>query len=72
MSDYLFAQPSFLAGMSRALDLGGTFDDYNTSDTPRQADERALRSDWNAVGQDLRDAMSAADAEVREPGDAPA
>ncbi len=70
MSDYLFAHPSFLAGMSRSLDLGGVFDDYNTSATPEQADVLALFSDWRAVGRDLSAAMSAADAEIRAAGGA--
>jgi hypothetical protein len=57
MSDYLFAQPSFLTGMGRVLDLGGVFDDYNTSETEAEAESKAMLSDWAAVGQDLADAM---------------
>lgn len=63
MSDYLFAQPSFLSGMGRVMDLGGVFDDYNTSETEAEAEERGLRSDWLAVGRDIADAMAAADAQ---------
>jgi hypothetical protein len=57
MSDYLFAQPSFLTGMGRVLDLGGVFDEYNTSETEAEAESKAMLSDWAAVGQDLADAM---------------
>jgi hypothetical protein len=69
VSDFLFAQPSFLAGIGRAFDIGGVFDDYNVSATPAQADARAIGADWQVVGKDLRDAMAAADAEfgVRQP-----
>jgi len=59
MSDFLFAHPSFLSGVARSLDLGGTFDDYNASDTPKQADARAARADWLATGRDLVNAMAA-------------
>lgn len=49
----LFAMPSFLEGVARALDIAGTFTQYNTSDNPREADFLALRSDWRAVGDDF-------------------
>lgn len=64
VSDFLFAQPSFLAGIGRAFDIGGVFDDYNVRATPAQADARAIAADWQVVGKDLREAMAAADAEV--------
>lgn len=54
---FLFARPSFLSGMARVLDLGATLDDYNTCLNDGQADSIALRSDWDAVGGDLRAAM---------------
>jgi len=55
-TDYLFAMPSIIAGIARAWDLFGKFDDYNTSKTEREADFWALYSDWRITGQDLRDA----------------
>lgn len=60
MSDFLFAQPGFLSGMSRVWDLGATFDTYNESQSGTDADLNAARSDWMAVGADLRNAMSKA------------
>ena len=50
----LFAEPSFVEGMSRVLDLGGTLQEYNTSETENKADIEALGSDWRAVGEDLK------------------
>jgi len=49
----LFSRPSFLEGMARVLDIGATFDSYNTSRTEQEADARAICSDWCMVGQDL-------------------
>jgi hypothetical protein len=60
MSDYLFAQPSFLSGVGRLADLGGVFDDYNTSETVEQAETRAMRADWQDVGSDIRAATDSA------------
>lgn len=57
MSNYLFANPSFLSGAARTLDLWGTIDGYNESLTPRQADSLAIYSDWLAVGKDILSAM---------------
>jgi hypothetical protein len=53
-SDFLFAQPSFLSGLARWLDLSGKFDFYNISPDGETADALALYSDWRAVGQELR------------------
>jgi hypothetical protein len=58
-TDELFAQPSFLSGAARVLDLGGTFDQYNTCATPEDADLRALRGDWITVGRDMQEAIEA-------------
>ncbi len=54
---FLFARPSFLEGVARALDLGGTLQEYNSSPSPEQADALALSADWRVVGADLLRAM---------------
>lgn len=54
---YLFAKPSFIEGMSRVLDIGGTMEAYNEHDTEAEADRAAIRNDWLAVGDDIRSAM---------------
>jgi hypothetical protein len=56
-TDYLFAQPSFASGAARVLDLWGTFDEYNRSATPQEADGKAIAADWLIVGQALCDAV---------------
>lgn len=56
-TDFLFAQPTFASGMARSLDLWGILDDYNVSDTPTDADEKAIAADWLVVGQDISDAI---------------
>ncbi len=55
MGDYdIFAKPSFIEGMARVLDLGGTLNDYNYSCSGDIADIHAVESDWITVGEDLR------------------
>lgn len=56
-TDFLFAQPSLMSGTGRVLDLWGTFDDYNRSETPFEADAKAIAADWLVVGQDMLEAI---------------
>jgi len=66
-SGILFARPSFLEGFARIFDLGGTLNQYSESRSPQEADIRAIRSDWSAVGDDLRAAMAEEARRQKEP-----
>jgi hypothetical protein len=57
VSDFLFAQPSFLEGWARLYDFADTLTVFNESPTPQQADYFALRQDWMCVGDDLKSAL---------------
>ena len=59
-TDFLVAQPSFTSGLARVFDFAGTFDAYNESLSPAEADARALNNDWNVSLQDFQDAVKAA------------
>jgi len=50
---FLFPMPSALSGIARILDIGCTYNAYNHSDSPEEADWKAIYSDWAIVGQDL-------------------
>lgn len=52
-SSLLFAQPTFLEGVGRAMDFGDTLTEFNRSLDNEQADRLALWADWCAVGEDL-------------------
>lgn len=56
-SDFLYAKPSFLEGVARLVDFGGTLNEYNFSQTGDEADARATWMDWAVVGQDMRRVM---------------
>lgn len=62
---FLFARPSFWEGVGRIVDFGGTLSEYNRSRNGVEADINALRMDWYAVGQDLRQAAVEAIAEYK-------
>lgn len=57
-SFYFFAEPSFIEGIIRAIDFKGTLIIYNDSETPKEADFRALENDWRVVGDDLKDSIN--------------
>ncbi|MFC1613489.1 hypothetical protein ACFL23_04110 [Patescibacteria group bacterium] len=57
-STFLFARPSFIEGMARIMDLGSTLQVYNESKTAKEADLKALRKDWEAVGEDISCAVN--------------
>jgi hypothetical protein len=57
-SDLLYARPSFIEGIARIVDLGGTLNEYNRSPTPDEADFDALEADWRMLGQDLEQALA--------------
>lgn len=57
-SSLLFARPSFFEGMARIVDVRGNLNQYNCSETPEEADCRAIYSDWAAVGQDIRQTVA--------------
>ena len=57
-SGRLFACPSFLGGVSRALDMGGTLNEYNRNQTEEEADAQAILSDWLFVGDALNSAVA--------------
>ncbi len=44
----------FFEGMGRALDLGATMQSFNKEEGELETDSRALFSDWQAIGDDLR------------------
>ena len=54
---FLFARPSFLEGVARIMDFGDTLQEYNYSSDPTEADYRAIWSDWQVVGDELRQAL---------------
>jgi len=56
-SDFLYAHPSFVGGAARVIDMGDTLTEYNQSLSPEQADQIALRSDWNAIATTFNSAF---------------
>jgi len=56
-TDFLCADGSLLIGAGSIFNVAGSYFEYNTTETERDADSRAIGGDWKMVGQDIRDAL---------------
>ena len=54
----LFARPSFYEGISRILDFANSLQSYNYDKNGAEADAKALASDWQMVGRDMKAAVA--------------
>ena len=63
-SYFLFARPTLISGMATVLDIGATLMLYNESKIPREADYRALKCDWETVGEDIATAIAQFEQEI--------
>ncbi|HUC01946.1 MAG TPA: hypothetical protein VMA75_03500 [Candidatus Paceibacterota bacterium] len=54
----LFDEPTFLKGFTSLFDFREIIDLYHTDKTTKEADLNSLKSDWKAVGDDLRSAIT--------------
>lgn len=53
-TDYLLPRNNFWVGMGSILNLAGSYFEYNYSESDNEADIKALTSDWENVGEDIR------------------
>lgn len=52
-TDFLFPAPTFLTGIGSVLNLAGNYFKFNYSVGDKEADWKALLSDWGVVGEDI-------------------
>jgi hypothetical protein len=57
-TDFLFPDTDFITGMGSAINIAGNYFSYATSANEDIADEKALRSDWGVIGQDLSKSLA--------------
>ena len=55
-TDYLLPKNNFWVGMGSVLNLAGNYFEYNSSKSDSVADFKALTSDWNNIGKDIKKA----------------
>lgn len=55
-SSIVLPSNTFWTGLGSIFNISGSYFDYNTSKTEREADYKALRRDWEMVGNDIKKA----------------
>lgn len=54
-TSFLFSTSSFLLGLGSIFNIAGNYYEFNTSSNGKEADAKAIRSDWEAVGNDMKE-----------------
>ncbi len=57
-TDFLFPKRDFWTGFSSVLDIFASDKKFNSSKSGEDADFKAIRNDWEMVGQDFKDTLS--------------
>lgn len=57
-TDFLLGKNNFWVGLGSVLNLQGVYFDYNDSKSSKEADNKALYSDWQNVGNDIEKATN--------------
>jgi len=53
-TDFLAPKSSFLTGMGSILNIAGSYYDYNYSKSNAEDDFKAIKSDWQMIGNDMQ------------------
>ena len=53
-TDFLLPKNNFLVGLGSVLNIAGAYFNYNYSKSEKDADYKAMYSDWKNVGEDFK------------------
>lgn len=53
-TDFLFTRPNFLVGVGSVLNIAGNYFDFKYSSSDKEADTKAILSDWGVIGEDIQ------------------
>ncbi|EHO07736.1 MULTISPECIES: hypothetical protein [Myroides] len=53
-TDFLLPKNNFLIGMGSVLNIAGAYFSYNYSKSEKEADYKAIYSDWKNIGDDFK------------------
>lgn len=56
-TDSLFPKRNFWSGLSSVIGISPDTNKFNASKSNEEADFKAIYSDWNMVGEDMRKSM---------------
>lgn len=55
-TDFLLPKNNFIIGLGSVLNIRGSYFEYNYSKSEKEADLKALYSDWKNIGDDFKEA----------------
>lgn len=53
-TNILFPRASFIDGIGSIFNLAGNYFDFNYPKSSEDADRKAIESDWNMIGNDIK------------------
>lgn len=53
-TNFLLPKNDFLVGLGSVLNIAGSYFEYNYSESEKEADLKAMYSDWENIGNDIR------------------
>ena len=56
-TNVLFSRPSFISGLGSVINVAGNYFEFKYSNSGEEADRKALESDWDVIGDDLRNTI---------------
>lgn len=56
-TDFLIPKRGFFTGFSSTFSVAGETANFNRSNTGEEADYKAIKSDWEMIGQDFKKAI---------------
>ncbi len=65
-TDFLFSTPSLLSGAGTVMNIAGNYYEFNESNSVIEADDLAIREDFNMVGQDISDALKKLKSDIKK------
>lgn len=65
-TNVLFHRPSFIDGIGSIFNLAGNYFEFNYSKSSEESDRKAIESDWDMIGNDIKKATKKSKKELLE------
>ena len=57
-TDFLYKRNGFIIGIGSIMNIFGNYFNYDISKNPEEIDSIAIESDWQKVGEDIKEAKN--------------
>lgn len=57
-TNFSLPKNSFIIGLGSVVNIFGGYFEYNTHQSPKEIDTKALQSDWQSVGEDIKKSLN--------------